>query len=898
MLAKELGVSSKVILEKCRKEGLNIKNHMSVLSAGQEATIREWFSEGEHTTTVERAERVDLKKLKEQEESKAAVAPEAKEEETKGQPSTEKLQEQEKDIEKTTKEQPASDSGIPATITAEKATIKEQPKVETETEKEKTDEAKLQEAKAETKPAEQDKTQSKEVSKETTTELKEAPKKVEKPTTVKPAGPTNIPAPAVLRGPKIVRIEKPQELPLRFQGKESKPYKTHKVAAKEEEEEGFPKRRKGRPVSKKGRERESLKRDIRDWDWGEKDLRERTKRIEQAAQHPTLILKQKLERPKEPIQHKPKEKVKITEPIILKDFCAATGIPFSKLFPKLLEHNVPATINQTISSDIAELLAMEFGIELEIVRQKSKYEELIEQYKNRTWKNPKRRDPIVIFMGHVDHGKTSLLDRIRNSRITETEAGGITQHIGAYRYPIQDGFIVFLDTPGHEAFTALRARGAQVTDIAVLVVAADDGVMPQTVEAISHARAANVPIVVALNKIDLPNIDEPRVLGQLAEQGLVPVEWGGETDVIRTSAATGQGVDELLEHLYTLAEVMDLKADPTLPATGVILESKHDPNKGPIAHIIIQDGTLKKGDVIVAGKAFGRVRAMIDDFGNSIDEAGPSTPVELLGLNEVPEAGEKFYVVEDLKIAQQIAEERRQEEKARAAAAKPRISLESLFEQVESGQLKSLNLIVKADTQGSLDAITKKLSELSTDEIQIKILHAAIGGITEGDVMLADASEGIIIGFCVVPDERARNKAQELNVQIRTYTIIYHMLEDIEAALEGMLAPAYEEKILGRAVVKEVFKISKIGTVAGCMVTEGLIERSAKVRIIRDNVILREEAEIESLKRFKEDVRQVREGFECGIKIANFDDVKQGDIIEVYKIEEVKRTLESIKSDK
>ncbi len=894
MLAKELGVTSKAILEKCRKEGLSIKNHMSVLSAGQEATIREWFSEGEHTTTLEQAERVDLEKVKKvtrKRRSKKKEEPAAKE--------VEKVEESSLEVKEAVpvvEEKPA-----PVEVPVKKVKKRGKKKAAEVVEEQAEVSAELPEVKIKEEPKEE-------------TKEKEEKKEEEKKEPVKPAGPVNVPAPAVLSGPKVVRVEsptppKPTQVRPKFAKAEKtvptdrevvvettvgKPKKPGKVVTPKAEEEELTKKRRAKAKThlRKGRgSRDEALQQIREW--RDRDLIERSQRLALAADHPHIVRKVETRKKQLQVSEKPKGKVKINEPIILKEFCAATGIPFSKLFPKLMEHNLPATINQTISAEDAELLAIDFGIELEVVRRKSRYEELIERYGNRERKNPKKRWPIVTFLGHVDHGKTSLLDRIRNTRITETEAGGITQHIGAYRYPLDEGYIVFLDTPGHEAFTSLRARGAQITDIVVLVVAADDGVMPQTIEAISHAKAANVPIVVALNKIDLPNIDENRVLGQLAEQGLVPAEWGGETDVIKTSAITGEGIEDLIEHLHTLAELMDLQADPTLPAMGVVLESRHDSHRGPIANLIVQDGTLKRGDVVVVGKAYGRVRAMRDDFGKNITEAEPSTPIEMLGLNDVPEAGEKFYVVDDLGLAQEIADEKRAEDKSRQQVGKPRVTLENIFQQVEAGEIRHLNLIVKADTQGSLDALNKKLAEIGTSEVQVKILHSGIGGITEGDVILADASQAIIIGFCVVPDEVARVKAQEFNVEIRTYTVIYHLLEDITSALEGLLEPTYEQKVIGRAVVKETFRISRVGTVAGCMVTEGVIERSAKVRIIRQNVILKEEATIESLKRFKDDVREVRSGFECGIKIANFDDIKEGDVIEAYKIEEIKRTLQT-----
>jgi translation initiation factor IF-2 len=412
------------------------------------------------------------------------------------------------------------------------------------------------------------------------------------------------------------------------------------------------------------------------------------------------------------------------------------------------------------------------------------------------------------------------------------------------------------------------------------------------VEAISHAKAAGVPIVVAMNKIDLPNTDQHRLLGQLAEHQLIPTEWGGDVDVIRTSAVTGQGIDELVEHLNTLADLLDLKAEPTGPASGLVIEARQDPNRGTVTDLMIQEGTLTISDIVIVGGAVGRVRAMFDDTGKGIDKAGPANPVEILGLDGIAEAGDRFFVVNNLSQAQEIADEKRQEDRTAYLQAKPKVTLENILQQVEAGQVQHLNLIVKTDTQGSLDVLRNKLTELGTSEVKVRILHGAVGAITEGDVILAEASGAIILGFGVVGDDQARNKAQLLEVEIRTYTVIYHLLEDITAALEGLLSPTFEQKVLGRAAVREVFRITRVGSVAGCMVTEGLIERSAKVRIIRQNVIIREECSLDSLKRFKDDAREVRQGFECGIKIVGFDDIKEGDIIEAYQMVEVARKLQ------
>jgi translation initiation factor IF-2 len=504
------------------------------------------------------------------------------------------------------------------------------------------------------------------------------------------------------------------------------------------------------------------------------------------------------------------------------------------------------------------------------------------------------RPPVITILGHVDHGKTSLLDRIRKSHVVESESGGITQHIGAYQVESNGRPITFVDTPGHEAFTSMRARGANVTDIVVLVVAADDGVMPQTVEAIAHAKAAGVPIVVALNKIDLPNVDTPsnvnKIYGELSQQGLNPVEWGGDTEVVKTSAATGVGIPDLLATLETIAELHELKADPTRPATGTCLEASLSEGRGVLASVLVQDGTLRVGDVIVCGDGFGRVRALFNDKGRSIEEAGPSTPVEISGLDVVPSAGENFGVIDDISSAREVAETRRVRARDLAHADRQAVTLENLYSKMAEQKLKSLNLILKADVQGSIEALTKELEKLENEEVPIRVLLKAVGGISESDIVLADASQAIVIGFRVAPEDRAVTLADEKKIEIRRYDIIYQVTDDIKKAVEGMLIPEIKEVHLGRAVVRQVFKISKVGAVAGCFVTQGTIERAAKVRLIREGREIYK-GSIEALKRFKDDVKEVPQNFECGIKIGNFDDVKADDVIEAYRIDIIRRTL-------
>ena len=591
-----------------------------------------------------------------------------------------------------------------------------------------------------------------------------------------------------------------------------------------------------------------------------------------------------------------KSQAEIEPPISVRALSEAIGVKASDLLRKLMNMNQMVTINSTLDEELATLLSIEFGIELRVVHERSTEEDFYDVYNAESSPEDLRpRPPVITILGHVDHGKTSLLDRIRKANVVETESGGITQHIGAYQVEDAEGRrITFVDTPGHEAFTAMRARGANVTDIVVLVVAADDGVMPQTSEAIQHAKAAEVPIVVALNKIDLPNVDSAsnlsKVYGELSQQGLHPVEWGGDIEVVKTSATSGQGIPDLLETLKTIAELHELRANPDRPATGTCLEASLSEGRGVLASMLVQDGTLKVGDVIVCSDGYGRVRAMYDDKGRSIDQAGPSTPVEVSGLDIVPTAGEAFVVVDDISSARQVAEDRRTRARDAAHADRQAITLENLYDKMAERKVKSLNLIIKADVQGSIEALTKELDKLQNDEVPVRILLKGVGGISESDIVLADASQAIVIGFRVAPEDRAVTMADEKKIEIRRYDIIYQVTDDVKKAVEGLLVPEVKEVHLGRAVVRQVFRISKVGSVAGCFVTQGTFERSAKARVIRDG---REvyKGSIEALKRFKDDVKEVPQNFECGIKISNFDDIKAGDVIEAYRIDIIRRTL-------
>ncbi len=592
----------------------------------------------------------------------------------------------------------------------------------------------------------------------------------------------------------------------------------------------------------------------------------------------------------QPEKKKEKElpaKITFTESLTVAELAKKLHREPSEIIKKLFLLGVMATINQDLDKDAIELIAGEYGVEveeeikidvtdLEVYFTDDEDAELVE------------RPSVVTIMGHVDHGKTTLLDSIRNTKVTAGEAGGITQHIGAYQVVENGKKITFLDTPGHAAFTTMRARGAKITDITILVVAADDGVMPQTVEAINHAKAAEVPIIVAVNKIDKPTANPDRVMQELTEHGLVPEAWGGDTIFVPISAKTGEGIDSLLEMILLVSEVEEFKANPKRKAVGTVIEAQLDKGRGSVATLLVQNGTLKVGDPIVVGNTFGRVRAMVNDLGRRVKEAGPSTPVEITGLNEVPQAGDRFVVFDDEKTARQVGEIRASSALQAQRSEKTRISLDNLFEHMKQGEMKELNIIIKADVQGSAEALAASLQKIDVEGVNIKIIHTAVGAINESDISLAAASNAIVIGFNVRPDNNAKRAAEQEDVDIRLHRIIYKVIDEMESAMKGMLDPEYEEKIIGQAEVRQTFKVSKVGTIAGSYVTEGKITRDSGIRLIRDGVVIFE-GEIDDLKRFKDDVKEVNQGYECGITIKNFNDVKENDVIEAYIMEEVGR---------
>ncbi|MFB0555076.1 MAG: translation initiation factor IF-2 [Phycisphaerae bacterium] len=874
LLAKELGIKSTAIVKKCQDEGLDVKNHMSVLSAGLAATIREWFSEGDNITTVETAEKVDLEKVRIKKKKKTKEKPAAKEIK----------------VQKAKRAKPAAKRTKAAAETATATEIEAQAAV--------TIEAAVTTIE-EPPPAED--------------QITEAPTEEQEPEPIVPAGPMlEKPEPARLSGPQVVRVEAPEPIRRRPKPKPRVRYdapiteplmytqqnQEESISALDTEKKQLPKRLKERTHGRRrdGRDLETIRMPKTSSRWRQRDIEERQARLDAAGGEglrlrPTRKIasrsKQKLAAPVRP------KKAVISEPITVKDLSAALAIKSTDIIQKLIQQDVMATANQVISSEVAELVALEFDTELVVEHQSTLEEQIQADFEERQKTQPQKRAVVAAMLGHVDHGKTSLLDKIRSTHIAAAEAGGITQHIGASEVTWDNKKVTFLDTPGHEAFTAMRARGANMTDVVVLVVAADDGVMPQTIEAIAHSRAANVPIIVALNKIDLPGCDINRIYSQFAEQELTPSEWGGQTEVVKTSAVTGEGLDDLLESLDYVAELLELKADPTIPATGWVIEARMSAKSGPVATLLIKEGRLKKGDVVLAGNTYGRVKMLKNSYGTNIRIATSSMPVEITGLSDVPQAGDKFYCLDDINKAKDAAEESQIRSRESSLAERTQVTLDNLFSQIDAGKTEALNLIIRADVQGSVDVLKKYLSELSVEEVKINILHAAPGGITEGDVVLAEASNAIIIGFNVVPEEHASKTAEAKGVEIRLYNVIYRITEDLEKSMVGLLEPEETEKALGRAAVRNTFKISRIGTVAGCYVSSGYVSKNAKMRLIRDNIVLKDNLSVESLRHFKDDVREVKAGLECGIKIAGFDDIKIDDVLEFYEIVKVARTLQN-----
>ncbi|WP_404452661.1 translation initiation factor IF-2 [Virgibacillus necropolis] len=586
------------------------------------------------------------------------------------------------------------------------------------------------------------------------------------------------------------------------------------------------------------------------------------------------------------VKEMPKE-IKYSETLTVSELASKLYKKEAEIIKKLMGLGVMATKNQNLDDDTVEMICEDFGVavEKEIILEDTNFDKYIQEENE---SDLVERPAVVTIMGHVDHGKTTLLDSIRHTKVTEGEAGGITQHIGAYQVENEGKKVTFLDTPGHAAFTSMRSRGAQVTDIAVLVVAADDGVMPQTVEAINHAKAAEVPIIIAVNKMDKEGANPDRVMQELTEYELVPEDWGGDTIFVHLSAVKREGIDDLLEMILLVSEVEELKANPKSNAFGTVIDAQLDKGRGPVSTLLVQNGTLRVGDSIVVGNTFGRIRAMVSDLGKRVKEAGPSTPVEVTGLNDVPLAGDQFLVFDDEKKSRQIGEARQQKHIQENRGEQSKVSLDDLFEQIKQGQMKEINIIIKADVQGSVEALAASLRKIEVEGVKIKIIHTGVGAITESDIILASASNAIVIGFNVRPDVNAKKTADSEKVEVRLHRVIYNAIEEVESAMKGMLDPEYEEKVIGQAEVREIFKVSKIGTIAGSYVTEGKLTRNSGVRVIRDGIV-QFEGELDTLKRFKDDAKEVAQGYECGITVKNFNDIKEGDVIEAYVMQEIER---------
>ncbi|MCA9294144.1 MAG: translation initiation factor IF-2 [Phycisphaerales bacterium] len=935
-IARELGVKSKAIVDKCTAEGIpGINNHMSSISAGLEATIREWFSTEEGGgTAVETAAKVDIAKVRvTKRATKKKAAAKKKTTEATEEPGDESggVAVEEAPPARPAPKAPAAKPMVTApppapptakppapaaTVPAAAPEQDEDDGVAPTAPAPKAPEAPLAPAakapKSEPKPP-----------------TPEAPPKMNVPTrprVVAPAGPMIHDVqkkPARLSGPTVVRVEAPEQLeaPRRrppggpgrggprggvgvpmapMEPGPDDPSRNRRNRRRSDDRTGTKRGSTGRGPEEPDR---GATRDA-DGRWRYQDLVEREERLSRSEG----FLRQRRRDQKSRAGGSSKTQmpvdaggaVKINAPFTIKDLSAATGVRSADIVKKLFLDGVIATPNSAIEPEKAQELMMDYDIELEVITAASGEAAVIEEFEKRETINERSRPPVVTILGHVDHGKTSLLDYIRKANVAKGEAGGITQATSAFLVDVKPGEdtashasqICFLDTPGHEAFTEMRSRGAHMTDIIVLVIAADDGVMPQTVESINHAKAAGVPIIVALNKFDLPGAEGnlQKIYGQLAEHELNPSEWGGDTEVIKTSATQGTGVQDLLEMLAYTAELKDFKADFEGPAQGTVVESQMIDGRGATANLLVQQGELKVGDFIVAGRAFGRVRDLTNDRGERVKQATPSTPVQISGLDELPTPGDKFYIVKTLRKAQDAAEQRRAEERERQLA-QPKVTLDSMFAQMGAADTKELLVVLKADVQGSIDAIRKSIENISTDEIKVRVLHTAVGGITESDVQLSSASGAIIFGFNVIPSGKARRLAEDKGVEIRSYRVIYDIVDDVKKAATGMLSPEVREEVLGHAEVRQVFKISKVGAVAGCYVTNGTIERNAFIRVTRNDIVIEQDRVLEQLKRFKDDAKEVKSGQECGMKIQGYDDIKEGDILECFRKTEVARAL-------
>jgi translation initiation factor IF-2 len=956
-IAKELGINSKAVVEKCLAEGIasdKVKGHMSTVSAGLEASIREWFSNsGGVATAVETREHVDIESVK------AKASPRTrKKKESEGDPSSSNASATatvespvrpsvgrrkpaapgQPDAEPPAKPSPAAPtpparSGPSVIATQPPAAWRTAPPEPPATQTPSSPGKAPILATAADRGA--DGRGPSTVAPATSTpdhprppapghRGPPAPMNVpSRPKVISPAGPKLVEKTQVkLSGPRVVRIETPDVInkPRARRDADSGPPRggagVARPGGESEDESGGRSPRRNTSTAKKRTDQGGAgagvparrrgfaggAEEMHTGIWRPQDLAEREARLSRANGY----LKQRRQHAKKLGLHTGERAqsaaetggtVSIATPFNIKDLSAVTGVKAADILKKLFMQGVVATVNSGIEPAKAQEIMMEFDIDLHVEEAKTAEEVVSAEFTDRKAVDIRPRGPIVTILGHVDHGKTSLLDKIRSANVAAGEAGGITQKASAFRTPVTIGGeiknIVFMDTPGHEAFTAMRARGAAITDVVVLVVSAPEGVMPQTIESINHAKAAKVPIVVALNKVDRPDATEAKVnqtLGELAANGLNPLEWGGDTEIIRTSATKGVGIEKLLEVLDLQGQLLELKADYGGPARGTVVDAKMEEGRGPVADVIIQDGNLKVGDFIVVGRAFGRVRDISDDRGEKHKSMGPATVAKINGFDKVPDAGDKFYIVDSLDKAREAAEQRHDRER-QLELAKPKVTLDSLLTSMKDTGLKEILVVLKADVQGSVDVLKNEIERVKTEEVRARVLHAAVGGITESDVLLADASRAVIIGFNVIPSGKARNLAEQKGVEIRSYEVIYEITDDIRKAAEGLLAPEQKTQVLGHAEVRKVFKVSKVGTIAGCFITDGVVERDALIRVTRNGIVIENNRKLEQLKRVKDDAKEVRAGLECGMKIVGYDDIKEGDVLECYKTVEVKRTL-------
>jgi translation initiation factor IF-2 len=946
-IAKELNVSSKDIVEKCQSEGIpGVTNHMSTVKIGLAATIREWFDSGSGgTTTAVETAPVDVEAAKRNVASRARrVTKKASKSKSSSTSTTRTTSTDSTKPVRIKVDGPATPTVQAAAGATDAAAGRDIAHDEMLVGHE-VDDVRVS---ASLDTAGQSGTTAPRASDERSTPVEAGDAVVtsdgskrpqmnvpDRPDTISPAGPMlETPTKSTLSGPRIIRVEQPDVIPaprssrgpdrrgpagggsgpvgggrgVREFGADAKPGGGSMEPGRGTDRTtgrpgGRNKRRTGAAgaVDARTTRKAATPGGDKPFNWRDQDLRERANRLNRSGGFFKAARRDSLNRSNRG-SHAPNAaqsggNVRIDEPITVKSLSAATGVKSAKILKRLMQDGTMATINSVLNAETAIEIMVEYDIELDVNLSRTAEEEVVENFADRTMVDEQPRSPVVTILGHVDHGKTTLLDSIRKTRVAEGEAGGITQATSAFRVPVhmgdEDRMVTFIDTPGHEAFTEMRSRGAKVTDVVVLVVAADDGVMPQTVESISHAKAAGVPIVVALNKMDKAEATDSniqRILGQLSEQELNPTEWGGSTEVIRISAFKGEGIQDLLEVLDYQTQLLELKADFGGQAGGTVLEAQVEEGRGPVARLLVQQGKLKKGDFIVAGRGYGRVRDITNDRGKRIDDAGPSSPVAISGLSELPDAGDKFYVVDSLRGAEAAAGERRQLEREKYLST-DKVTLDNIFEKLSASGKKELPLVVKADVQGSLETLRASILKISGDEVTVAIKHAAVGGVNDSDISLAEASGAIIVGFNVTTSTSARRLAEQRGVDIRFYDVIYDLIDDIVKAAEGLLEPELRLEVLGHADVRQAFRISKVGMVAGCYVSDGTIERNAQIRVTRDGIVIEKDRRLQQLKRFKDDAKEVKSGQECGMLIDGYDDIKVGDVIECYKTLKIRRTL-------